>query len=639
MFSRLKIASKLLIGFSAILLLLVGISALATISSIRSKDALENVTRLKGDEVLEQRVEKRVFEARMHFWMALGTSDQKHWNKAGEGFAVADEWLGDLLSSTIDADRHAKAEKMSELVKNYRKLANRLHFAQQQEGSLAADDIKVASADASKIEDSMTVLGEGLSIDYRNASEAMVAEAKESAGFVQNLIFWAGIVGLAFGVFLSLMFTKSIGQPIVKLTGVMKSLAKGDLNVSLSNAADRNEIGEMAKAVLVFRDGAIEKARLEAEAAQQRVHADEERNRNEQGQRDAIAGERATVADSIGAGLSKLAAKDMTYRMSREIPEAYRKLQMDFNAAISQLEEAMLGVIGSADAIHAGSQEISAATADLSRRTEQQAASLEETAATLDQVTATSRKAAESTIHARKVVAFAQGDAQKSGEVIRNAVAAMGAIEKSSQQISQIIGVIDEIAFQTSLLALNAGVEAARAGDAGRGFAVVASEVRALAQRSAEAAKEIKGLISTSTTQVSHGVALVAETGKSLERIMAQVSEINNVVSEIAAGAKEQSTALEEVNSAINQMDQVTQQNAAMVEQSTAASFALSQETQQLSVLIGQFQVGRAEEAKQLRRQLQRVAPHAFQDSQPGINAPQNQSANAPQKPRRMQRA
>ncbi|MGA2794357.1 MAG: methyl-accepting chemotaxis protein, partial [Roseiarcus sp.] len=206
----------------------------------------------------------------------------------------------------------------------------------------------------------------------------------------------------------------------------------------------------------------------------------------------------------------------------------------------------------------------------------------------------------------------ADDDAKKSAMVVREAVEAMDAIAKSAQQISQIIGVIDEIAFQTNLLALNAGVEAARAGDAGRGFAVVASEVRALAQRSAEAAKQIKGLISASTTQVDHGVKLVAETGKSLERIMAQVAEINDVVSEIAAGAKEQATGLEEVNTAINQMDQVTQQNAAMVEESTAASHSLSQETDQLSGLIGQFQVGRASANDSMRRELEKAAPHAF---------------------------
>jgi methyl-accepting chemotaxis protein len=195
---------------------------------------------------------------------------------------------------------------------------------------------------------------------------------------------------------------------------------------------------------------------------------------------------------------------------------------------------------------------------------------------------------------------------------VREAVVAMDAIAGSAQKISQIIGVIDEIAFQTNLLALNAGVEAARAGDAGRGFAVVASEVRALAQRSADAAKEIKGLISESTTQVDHGVKLVAETGKSLERIMAQVGDINGVVTQIAGGAEEQATALQEVNTAVNQMDQMTQQNAAMVEESTAACHSLSQEAAQLSELISHFQINREGGADPIRRELQKAAPHAF---------------------------
>ncbi len=339
---------------------------------------------------------------------------------------------------------------------------------------------------------------------------------------------------------------------------------------------------------------------------------DGQRRRAEEAGQEALKQERAIVANSIGVGLNKLAAKDLTFRMSADIPDVYRQLQTDFNAAIEQLEGAMQGVIGSTNAIHSGTQEISTAADDLSRRTEQQAASLEETAGALEQITATVKKSAEGAAHAREVVAAADDDAKKSSVVVRQAVEAMGDIAKSARQISQIIGVIDEIAFQTNLLALNAGVEAARAGDAGRGFAVVASEVRALAQRSAEAAKEIKGLISASTTQVEHGVKLVAETGKSLERMMTQVTEINGIVTDIASGAKEQAIGLAEVNTAINQMDQVTQQNAAMVEQSTAASHSLSQETDQLLGLIGQFQVGRASDNDSMRRELQKAAPHAF---------------------------
>jgi methyl-accepting chemotaxis protein len=202
------------------------------------------------------------------------------------------------------------------------------------------------------------------------------------------------------------------------------------------------------------------------------------------------------------------------------------------------------------------------------------------------------RKTAAGANHARQVVSTAKTEAEQSGIVVRDAVAAMSEIEKSSSEISQIIGVIDEIAFQTNLLALNAGVEAARAGEAGRGFAVVASEVRALAQRSAEAAKEIKGLIQASTRQVSAGVDLVGQAGKALDRIAVQVTELNGVVAEIAASAQEQSTALAEVNTAVNQMDQVTQQNAAMVEETTAASHSLAQEAERLSSLVGQFKTG-----------------------------------------------
>ncbi|HKT53922.1 MAG TPA: methyl-accepting chemotaxis protein [Caulobacteraceae bacterium] len=306
----------------------------------------------------------------------------------------------------------------------------------------------------------------------------------------------------------------------------------------------------------------------------------------------AQAAEQSAVIEILAGALAKLAGGDLTGRLGGEFPVSYRQVQDDFNAAMEQLQSALKALALSALGIRIGTDEISQSAGDLSRRTENQAASLEETAAALNQITSTVRKTADSATEASEVVLTAKTDAERSGQVVRDAVSAMSEIERSAEQISKIIGVIDEIAFQTNLLALNAGVEAARAGDAGKGFSVVASEVRALAQRSAAAAKEIKALISTSSGQVGRGVQLVGETGQALDRILSRVAEINSLMSGIAASAKEQAVGLHEINGSINQMDHVTQQNAAMVQESTAASFALVTEAQQLSELIKRFDIG-----------------------------------------------
>ncbi|MDP3406377.1 MAG: methyl-accepting chemotaxis protein [Brevundimonas sp.] len=401
------------------------------------------------------------------------------------------------------------------------------------------------------------------------------------AGALASAVF-AGLIGW--------MMTRTISTPLVSLTGVMEKLAAGNLSVAVGNLDRRDEIGGMSRSVQVFKEQAV--ALESSNVAVNDARTTAEQARQKQADLEAeVARQQSEIVNETAAGLSALAAGDLAHRITADFPGDYARLKSDFNLAMEKLEEAM-GVIGAnASAMQSGAGEISQAADDLSRRTEQQAATLEETAAALDQITATVKRTAEGAERAGTVVVGAKAAAENSGLVVGKAVAAMGEIERSSDQISQIIGVIDEIAFQTNLLALNAGVEAARAGDAGRGFAVVASEVRALAQRSAEAAKEIKGLIAASSGHVKDGVGLVGETGEALTAIVDRVAEINGLMAEITASAKEQATALSEVNTAVNQMDQTTQQNAAMVEQSTAASHNLSQEAGELAALVGKFHV------------------------------------------------
>lgn len=370
-------------------------------------------------------------------------------------------------------------------------------------------------------------------------------------------------------------------------------IARGNLQLTLRDGQVKDEIGDLARSLEVLLENNREKARLEQETQTNRSLGEEERIARER----TAAKEAADVkfaVDSLAGALAKLSDGDVSYRIEQPFVGRLDSVRGDFNSSADKLQDALTRVSENARGIDAGANEIKSAADDLAKRTEQQAAAVEETAAALEQITTTVKDAAKRAQEAGQLVSRTRVGAERSGEVVRQAVIAMERIEKSSNEISNIIGVIDEIAFQTNLLALNAGVEAARAGEAGKGFAVVAQEVRELAQRSANAAKEIKALINTSNEQVGEGVQLVGNTGKALDTIVAEVQEINHHVVAIVESAQEQSTGLQQINTAVNQMDQDTQKNAAMVEETTAASHSLAMEVAALNQLLRQFKLASA---------------------------------------------
>ncbi len=399
------------------------------------------------------------------------------------------------------------------------------------------------------------------------------------------------VAALVIGVLGAFVLNRTVIMLFNRMRRVMVELAAGNLDAEFEGIDRKDEIGDFARAFKKFKDDAHAKERLEAEGKAQaaRIEAERQRVAAEQAEKSA---QQAQALTAFAQSLHALAAGDLTASIDQRVAAEFEGLKTDFNSAVDRLRQAMSKVSHNSGEIADGTQHITSGADDLARRTEQQAAALEETAAALDEITATVKTTSEGASRAQEMASTTKSNADKAATIVRKAVDAVGGIEKSSQQISQIIGVIDEIAFQTNLLALNAGVEAARAGEAGRGFAVVASEVRALAQRSADAAKEIKSLISSSSQQVVEGVALVGETGRALEQILAQVSSMTGVISEIATAAREQATGLGEVNTSVNQMDQVTQQNAAMVQETTSASRVLADKAVEMAAIVGHFRLG-----------------------------------------------
>ncbi|MGE7371249.1 methyl-accepting chemotaxis protein [Neorhizobium sp. NPDC001467] len=416
------------------------------------------------------------------------------------------------------------------------------------------------------------------------------AQHAASAAILWTLVIAGGIAGiLALGLIWALC--NAIVTPIVGMTRTMTALAGGNHDIDVPALDRGDEVGRMAQAVAVFKHAAIEKHRLERDSDLTRARAESERRAHDE-QKAHDAADIEFAIDGLAAGLSKLAEGDVAYRIDESFVGRLDRLRTDFNSAAATLQTTLASVGVNAAAIHTNADAIRIATDDLARRTEQQAAAVEQTAAAVEQVTTTVKDAAARAEDVGERVERTRAGAEQSGDVVRRAVSAMEGISQSSHEIGKIIGVIDEIAFQTNLLALNAGVEAARAGEAGKGFAVVAQEVRELAQRSANAAKDIKTLITTSTTQVNAGVALVGETGKALEAIVDEVREINEHIRAIVVSTREQSTGLQEINNAVGTMDRNTQENAAMVDQQTKTSHTLAAEANTLNELLKQFNLG-----------------------------------------------
>ncbi|MBY5807809.1 methyl-accepting chemotaxis protein [Rhizobium leguminosarum] len=398
-----------------------------------------------------------------------------------------------------------------------------------------------------------------------------------------------GIVMLLVGVLTYYAIRLSV-KPLQALTTSVRSISSGDLDGAIPCVEKKNEFGDIGRALALFRDSARARRDLETQAAEQRELSDAERARNDADKR-SLDGQIDFAVNQLAAGLGRLSQGDVSQTIGTPFVGRLEQLRVDFNASLLRLQDTLSGIRDSAATIQRNSGAVSASAGELSKRTEAQAANLEETAAAVEEITVTVRSSAERAREANNVVAATKKTADNSGAVVGDAVAAMDRIEQASQRIEQIIEVIDDIAFQTNLLALNAGIEAARAGEAGKGFAVVAQEVRELAQRSADAAREIKSLIETSSREVTAGSELVQKTGSVLASISQEIIAISGHVETIATASRDQSAALQEVNGSVNAMDQMTQKNAAMVAETTQASRLLAGEADTLMALIERFRI------------------------------------------------
>jgi len=573
-------ASFVLVCVSAAIIMLV---FFATISAIRSSTKSNNLAQAIHSQTLA--LETAILRQNSQFRGFLVTGDASYLKSYYEGRDEYDKVASELDATLTSASQKEQLEKSRVATIAWRKdwgdrLIAVVKDGRREEAQQMVRDAGKKVLVSEAVQPLRDIRKDQTKLIEQNGASQNTAIVTAMAALI---IGGVALIGIAMG--LSAMLSRMIARPITTLTAAMAQLAKGDNDIAVDT--DRSdEVGDMARAVLVFRDTALSKAladQAKAEADQAKAFADQAK-----AEADAAARE---VVQSLSAALERLAAGNLTLPIQSRFPPDYEKLRSDYNTALQSLTDLIGDISAGVSSLGEGARDISSAADQMATRTEQQAASLEETAAALNEITVTVQSTSNGAGLAKQAVDVAHQDVERSGKTMAEAVTAMGRIETSSRQMELIIGTIDEIAFQTNLLALNAGVEAARAGESGRGFAVVAQEVRALAQRSADAAKQIKALISSSNEQVLLGAKLVNETGAALGKVVDQVGEISRLVAEIASSAVEQASGLNEVNVAVNQMDRFTQQNAAMVEESTAASHAMRAETERLRTKVSVFQV------------------------------------------------
>lgn len=500
------------------------------------------------------------------------------------GFIVAR--LNNLLGAVGNADTVENAKKLNALVHADTGLIalrkSVLNTSEAVEG-LVADVYRETKLINSIIFDILTA--------ERAEISSSSAQLNEQLTWSTNVLIAIGVAALVTLLLVAfIVINRGIVNPLSKLIGSTRSLAKGELDTEINYTNRGDELGQLAKALLIFRDNALEKIQVESNSEKVRQEVEEERVENENAKAEEARKIQAAV-DDLGFGLKELAAGNLSARLEKPFYGTLDAVRCDFNQSQETLQSVMMRVAHNTGDISSGTIQLRSAMAQLAERTENQANHIEGAAQTLGEVTNKIKASSERALEASQMGVQSQDHARKASDVVSQAIEAMGRIEDTSGKIATIVSMIEDIAFQTNLLALNAGVEAARAGEAGLGFAVVAQEVRELAQRASTAAKEIDGLISTSGQEVENGVRLVQSTGASITAIEENIASVNALIELIASTSTAQSEDLQEVNSVIGQLDQSTQQNAAMAEETNAATQTVAELASDLLTVVSRFNV------------------------------------------------